>query len=51
MIYGIENNTLNEPFSLIVSLILFLGIFFLGDLAVRLSFTKFDKLNYKFRRK
>ena len=47
MIYGIENNTLNEPFSLIVSLILFLGIFFIGDLAVRLSFTKFDKLNYK----
>ncbi len=47
MIYGIENYILNEPFSLIVSLILFLGIFLFGDLVIRISFSKFFKLSYK----
>ena len=47
MTYGLENNILNAPLSLIVSIILFLGVFLLGNLVLKFIFAKFDKLNYK----
>ena len=47
MIYGIDNNIVDPPFSLIISIILFLGVFLLGNLGSKFIFSRFDKLNYK----
>ena len=47
MVHGLENNILNSPLSLIVSIILFLGVFLLGNLGLKFIFSRFDKLNYK----
>ena len=47
MTYGLENNILNAPLSLIISIILFLGVFLLGNLVSKFIFAKFNKLNYK----
>ena len=35
MTYGLENNILNAPLSLIISIILFLGVFLLGNLVLK----------------
>ncbi len=34
MIYGLQNNIFEAPYSLIVSILIFLGIFYVGHLAI-----------------
>ena len=46
MIYGIENISLIAPLSLIVSIILFFGVVFIGDLFQKIFINKIN--SYKF---
>ncbi len=46
MIYGLQNNIFEAPYSLIVSILIFLGIFYVGHLAI-IFFLKLLSFKYK----
>ena len=46
MIYGLQNNIFETPYSLIVSILIFLGIFYVGNLAI-IYFFKLLSFKYK----
>ena len=48
MLYGIQQNTLVSPLSLIVSIVLFFGVVAIGDISQKFFLRKINYFKYKF---